>query len=201
MTPPNPKANRANHETSYLAGRVADALNPFTLFTALYALVAFSEANPARSVLFVAAELVAALSVAGYVFALRRTRRVGNFWLSARRERLVPALVLLSAFAALLASLALLGAPQDLFLVTLSMGLASATVAAATLFWKASAHSAVAGHAAAAGLLVLGPLLGLPFALALPAVIWARVASGAHSLSQTLAGAGVGGLLAALLLW
>jgi hypothetical protein len=71
------------------------------------------------------------------------------------------------------------------------MGLAAATVAALTLVWKASAHSAVAGHAAAAGLLVLGPA-GLAFVLALPLVLWARVSSGAHTLPQALVGAAVG---------
>ena len=178
---------------------LADVLNPFSVFTALYALVAFSGASPARAALYVAVELAAASLVALYVFALRRGRRVGDFWLSARSERLVPALFLLSAFAALLVTLALLDAPQTLFYATLSMGLAAATVAALTLFWKASAHAAVAGHAAAAGLLVLGPL-GVVFALVLPVVLWARVAAGAHTLPQALAGAAVGAAFAFLFL-
>lgn len=174
---------------------LTDALNPFFVFTALYTLVAFSEAGVLQATLCVGAELVAAAFVAGYVFLLRRQRRVGDFWISARHQRLVPALVLLSAFVALLGALSLFGAPATLFWTTLSMGLASAAVAATTLVWKASAHSAVAGHAAAAGLLVLGPL-GVVFALVLPAVLWSRVALGAHALSQTLAGAGVGAVFA-----
>jgi hypothetical protein len=147
----------------------------------------------------VAVELAAAAFVAGYVFLLRLRRRVGDFWISGRRQRLVPALVLLGAFVALLAALALLGAPETLFLTTLSMGLASAAVAVTTLVWKASAHSAVAGHAAAAGLLVLGPP-GLLFALTLPAVLWSRVAAGDHTLAQALAGAGIGAIFATALL-
>ncbi len=185
MNPDDPKTGRS------AAIFLADALNPFSVFTALYALVAFSEANPAWAALYVAVELAAASLVAFYVFALRRGRRVGDFWLSARSERLVPALFLLSAFAGLLIALYLLDAPETLFQVTLSMGLAAASVAALTLFWKASAHAAVAGHAAAAGLLVLGPI-GLVFALVLPVVLGARVASGAHTLPQVLAGAAVG---------
>jgi membrane-associated phospholipid phosphatase len=181
------------------ARHLADVLNPFSVFTALYALVAFSEANLARAALYVAVELAAASLVALYVFALRRGRRVGDFWLSARSERLVPALFLLSAFSGLLMALYLLGAPETLFYVTLSMGLAAASVAALTLVWKASAHAAVAGHAAATGLLVLGPI-GLVFALVLPAIVWARVASGAHSPPQVLAGAAVGAAFALLFL-
>jgi hypothetical protein len=176
-----------------------NVLNPFFVFTALYVFVAMSEASAARATLYLAVELAAAAFVAGYVFLLRRRRRVGDFWISGRRQRLVPALVLLGAFGALLAALALLGAPETLFLTTLSMGLASAAVAATTLVWKASAHSAVAGHAAATGLLVLGPP-GLLFALTLPAVLWSRVAAGDHTLAQALAGAGIGAIFATTLL-
>lgn len=191
---------RGDPKTGSGAGRaarfLADALNPFTVFTALYALVAFSEASPTReAALYVAVELAAASLVALYVFVLRRGRRVSAFWLPTRHERLVPALFLLSAFAALLTALALLDAPDTLFYLTLSMGLAAASVAVLTLFWKASAHSAVAGHAAASGLLVLGGV-GLPFVLLLPAVLWARVASGAHTSAQVLAGAGAGAAFA-----
>ena len=172
-----------------------NVLNPFFVFTALYVLVAMSEASAAQATLYVAVELAAAAFVAGYVFLLRRGRRVGDFWLSGRRQRLVPALVLLGAFVALLAALARLGAPGALFLTTLSMGLASVVVAVTTLVWKASAHSTVAGHAAVVGLLVLGPP-GLLFALVLPAVLWSRGAAGEHTPAQALAGAGLGVIFA-----
>ncbi len=165
MDPANPTTEPA----SRLAKRLADILNPFTVFTALYTLVVFSEASPGAATLYLAVELLAAGVVAGFVLVLRRRRRVGDFWISERNQRIVPAVFLLSTFAALLGVLAVLDAPERLFLVTLSMGLASAMVATVTFVWKASAHSAVAGHAAAAALLVLGPALGLLFLLALPA--------------------------------
>lgn len=138
-----------------------------------------------------AVELVSAVAVAGYVLYMRRRSRVGDFWISARAERLLPALFLLAAFAGLLTVLYLLDAPRDLFLLTLSMGLASAAVALITLLWKASAHCTVAGHAAAAGLLLLGPW-GPVFLAVLPLVIWSRIVTGAHTPLQTLAGAAIG---------
>ena len=177
---------------------VTNVLNPFVLFTALYAILAFSRAPAGEAVVYVALDLLAAAVVVGYVLLMRRRKRVGDFWISARAERLVPALVLLTAFVALLLALALLDAPRDLFLLTLSMGLASAAVAAMTLLWKASAHCAVAGHSAVAGLLLLGPV-GLVFLLALPLVVWSRVTLTAHTLSQTLAGTAVGAVAALLL--
>ena len=195
----NPEKPRRRETSPRAARHFTNVLNPFFVFTTLYAFVAISEANVPQAALYVAAELAAAAFVAGYVFLLRRGRRVGDFWLSGRRQRFVPALVLLGAFVALLVALALLGAPGSLFLTTLSMGMASAAVAATTLVWKASAHSAVAGHASVAGLLVLGPP-GLLFALVLPAVLWSRVAAGDHTPAQVLAGAGVGAIFAAALL-
>ena len=173
------------------ARAITNVLNPFFLFTALYALVAFSEADPGSAALYLALELLAAAAVAGYVLVMRRLKRVGDFWISTRAERLVPAIILLTTFVLLLAALALLDAPRNLFLLTLSMGLASAAVAAVTLFWKASAHCAVAGHAAVAGVLLIGPL-GSVFLLALPLVVWSRITLTAHTLTQTLAGTLVG---------
>lgn len=196
MSPEKPRQRASRLRAANL---FTNLLNPFFVFTALYALVAMSEVRAPHAVLYLAVELAAAAFVAGYVFLLRRSKRVGDFWISGRRQRLAPALVLLGAFVALLAALALLGAPGTLFLTTLSMGLASAAVAATTLVWKASAHSAVAGHAAVAGLLVLGPQ-GLLFAPVLPAVLWSRVASGDHTPAQVLVGAGVGAVFAVALL-
>jgi hypothetical protein len=182
-----------------LARALTNALNPFVIFTALFALVAFAEAGAYRGVLYLAVELTAAAAVAGYVLFMRRRSRVGDFWISARAERLTPAVFLLAAFVALLAALVLLDAPHNLYLLTLSMGLASAAVAGITLLWKASAHCTVAGHAAAAGLLLLGPP-GIVFLLMLPLVLWARATIKAHTLSQTLAGAAVGAGFAVLFL-
>jgi len=182
-----------------LALTLTNVLNPFVIFTAIYAFVAVAQAGTTEAFLYTVLELMAAAAVAGHVLLMRRRSRVGDFWISARAERLVPAIFLLAAFVALLGALALLGAPGDLILVTLSMGLASAAVALVTLFFKASAHCTVAGHAAAAGLLLVGPL-GWLFALVLPLVIWARVVPGAHTLLEALTGAAVGVGFAALFL-
>jgi hypothetical protein len=178
---------------------LTDVLNPFAIFTALFFVVALDESPFPRALVYTGVELLAALVVAGYVLFMRRRARVGDFWISARDERLTPAIFLILAFVAMLAILALLDAPTNLFLLTLSMGLASATVAVLTLFFKASAHCTVAGHGGATGLLLLGPP-GTIFLLALPLVIWARVALGAHTVPETLAGAALGAGFAFLFL-
>ncbi len=182
-----------------LARAVTNALNPFVIFTLLFAASAFSEAGLFRGLGHIILELLAASFVAGYVLLMRRRRKVGDFWISTRAERLVPALFLLASFAGLLLALYVFNAPPSLFLITLSMGLASGMVALITLLWKASAHSAVAGHAAVAGLLLLGAS-GLFFLIPLPAVMWARIHLGAHTFFQTLAGASIGAAFALVFL-
>ena len=167
-----------------LAHTLTNVLNPFAIFTALFLAVALAESPVPRALLYTGVELLAAAAVASYVLLMRRRARVGDFWISVRAERLAPAGFLLLAFVALL---------------TLSMGLASAAVALLTLYFKASAHCTVAGHAAAAGLLLLGTP-GIAFLLLLPLVIWSRVALGAHTLPETLAGAAVGIVFAVLFL-
>jgi uncharacterized membrane protein len=160
---------------SHTPARVlTDVLNPFVIFSALFLTVALAESPVPRALLYTGVELLAAVAVAGFVFLMRRRSRVRDFWISARAERLTPAPFLLAAFAALL-----------------SMGLASAAVAFVTLFFKASAHCTVAGHAAAAGIILLGPL-GLVFAFASPLVVWSRVALAAHTMLEALAGAAIG---------
>ncbi len=173
------------------ASRVTDVLNPFVVFTLLFAAIAFTQTSVADAVRYLVVQLSAAGFVAGYVLLLRRSSRVSGFWISNRAERLIPAAVLLFAFAGLLLALYVLGAPEDLFDTTLSMGLAAATVAAITLLWKASAHCAVAGHAALAGPLLLGPA-GLVFSLMLPVILWSRVTLKAHTLAQAIVGSVVG---------
>lgn len=182
-----------------LARTLTNVFNPFVVFTTLYAFVALTEAAVSLALLYTVVELLATAAVAGYVLFMRARSRVGDFWISARAERLTPALFLLTAFLVLLAALTFLDAPEDLLLLTLSMGLASAAITLLTLFWKASAHCTVVGHAAAAGLLLLGPL-GIVFLLTLPLVVWSRVVLGAHTLTETLAAAAVGAGFALLFL-
>ena len=95
-----------------LARVLTDVLNPFAIFTALFFAVALAESQVSRALLYTGVELLAAAAVASYVLLMRRRARVGDFWISARAERLAPAVFLLLAFVALLGALWLLGAPE-----------------------------------------------------------------------------------------
>src|SRR5919199_689900 len=103
---------------------LTNLFNPFFVFTALYAAVAFSESRPPTAAGYLAIELLAAGVMAGYVYLQQRRRKVSDFWISTRAERLIPAIFLLLVSAALLAALVLTNAPENLFRVMLSMVLA-----------------------------------------------------------------------------
>ena len=185
--------------TSRTAKITGQILNPFVIFTALFFWVAASEGGIGRALLYTAVELLAAGAVGGFLLARRRAKKISGFWLSRRQERIVPAVVLISAGVSLFLLLWALGAYAGLLVVTASVFVAAMLVALLTLLWKASAHATVAGHAAACAAILLG-WWGIVFVIALPLVLWARVTEGAHTASQVLVGAAVGAGVAALFL-
>ncbi|MGB3633305.1 MAG: hypothetical protein WA982_04645 [Rubrobacteraceae bacterium] len=173
-------------------------LNPFALFTVLFALVAtVTVASWLGALFYVALQLLAAGAVVAYLLHRTASKKVGDFWLKAKEERRVPALVLLASAVALQVSLVVFGAPAELVALMGSMLGAALLLAVITLWWKASAHAVVAGHAAVWASSVFG-LWGLPFVAAVPLVMWARVAERRHTLAQVLAGAGVGAAAAVI---
>jgi len=185
-------------EASKVARTTGYVLNPFFLFPVLYALVAAAHEPSLPQGLLYGAFLLLAVSVV-VVFIKMRTAsgKAGDFWLMSRRERLLPALVLLAAAVGLCVALVAAGAPGELVLFTGSMLIAAFLAALITLAWKISAHATVAGHAAVWGVALLGAV-GFVFALALPAVVWSRAAERRHTLLQALAGACLGVVVAAL---
>ncbi len=163
------------------------------VFTTLYAAVSVMEStNLFRAALFVGLEVLAA--GIGVLFLIYRRRASGNsgFWIPHRAQRRIAAGLLLVLFTCLTGALTLLDAPGALVQATLSMGLVTLAAAAITIFWKVSAHAAVAGHAAVAAFLLLGLVWGLAFTAVLPAVTLSRVVLGDHTPLQVLAGAALG---------
>ncbi len=185
--------------TTRTAKITGQLLNPFAIFTVLFFWVAASESGFASAALYTVVELFAAGVVVAFLLARKRAKQISGFWLTRRQERLLPAVVLIAAGVSLFLLLWALGAGPELLAVTASVFVAAMVVALLTLLWKASAHATVVGHAAVSALILLG-WWGVIFALLLPAVLWARVAEGAHTAGQVLAGAAVGGAVAALFL-
>ena len=176
-----------------LARAATNLLNPFMVFTALYAAVSVAESDTLfRAAFFVGLEILAA--GIGVLFLIYRRRASGNsgFWIPHRADRRTAAGLLLVLFTCLTGALTLLDAPGALVQATLSIGLVTLAAATVTLFWKVSAHAAVAGHAAVAAFLLLGPVWEFAFTAVLPAVALSRVILGDHTPLQVLVGAALG---------
>lgn len=184
-----------------IAKRLGQVLNPFALFTALFALVAaFTAASWQAAMLYMAMELIAAGSVVASLMHRTAAKTASDFWLKVREERKVPALVLLASATALQIALIVFGAPRELVFLMGSMLGTALVLALVTLVWKASAHSAVAAHAAVWGVAVLG-VGGLAFVVTVPVVMWARVMQNRHTPAQVVAGAAAAATLSAIGVW
>lgn len=145
--------------------------------------------------------LLAALfaSIIPFVYILRgvRRRQLTDHHVGVREQRPLPLLV---GVASVLAGLALLiawGAPRDLAALVAAMAVGLASSLLVTLVWKISVHVAVVSGAVVILVLVFGPAL-LALAPLVALVAWARVEIGDHSPAQTVAGAGLGAAVAAL---
>lgn len=130
-----------------------------------------------------------------------RRGRLGGRHVPDRAERLVPTALAGVSVGVGIAVLTRLGAPRDVVALLASQVAGAVVGLAVTAFWKVSIHTAgIAGTVA-----VLTIRFGWPALAGIPVVAlvaWSRVALGAHTVAQVLAGgllgAAVGGVVFAL---
>jgi hypothetical protein len=119
------------------------------------------------------------------VYTLWRTGRITDVHVAVREQRTIPFLSAIISGAVGVAMLHLVYAPREL--VALGAGFLGngAAMALISLRWKISVHVAVfTASVIALGLVVDRPLLAL--LVLLPAVLWARLYRGKHTLTQAL---------------
>lgn len=177
---------------------VTDVMDPVVPVILATLVVAVHAAGLGRGVelglvaLFFAVGIPYAVLVAGV-----RKGRLGNRYVSQRKQR--PALMgiaLVSVLAALLA-MRLMDAPRGVFALVGAMVAGLAVCLGISLVWKVSIHAAcVAGAVAALATLVHPAFLAFTPLVAL--VGWARVVVKGHTVGQVVAGALVGGVVAAV---
>lgn len=114
-----------------------------------------------------------------------------------RGQRLIPLSVALLSIIACLAVLSAAGAPSELSALVIAMTAGLSITLAVTFFWKVSVHSAVAAGSAVVLALQLDPGWGVLVAGFASAVGWSRWWLREHTLSQVLAGAALGAVVAA----
>jgi membrane-associated phospholipid phosphatase len=143
---------------------------------------------------------VALFFVCGLPFAavlwLVKLGKITDHHVSNRKQR-APVLMMtaVSVFAGLMVLMSL-GAPASVLAMVLAIVGGIVVLAAVSLFWKMSGHASAIACSAVIGAQMLGPA-GLLLLLVIPVVGWSRVALGAHSLSQVVAGSLFGGIVMA----
>lgn len=184
-----------------LARIITEALQPPVTVALLLLLSPAMEPGFPGTVWFgaVAVLFVCVLPLAAVVL-LVRLGKVTDHHVSDRRQR---APVLAMSVVSLLAGLAVLlaiNAPYSVIVVVLAIVGGVVVLAVISLFWKISGHAGAIALTAVISVLILG-VQWLPLLLLVPAVGWSRVVLRAHTVSQVVAGALVGGGVTAGLWW
>lgn len=145
--------------------------------------------------------LLAALFCGGIPFAIIMLGVKRGRWtdkhVRVRRQRAVPLLATMASVLVGIALLVALGAPRELFALVVAMLVGLLITMIVTVWWKVSVHTAVASGVVVILLLAFGPQMA-PLLLGVAAVGWSRVALRDHMPAQTVVGALLGGLAAAV---
>lgn len=134
------------------------------------------------------------------VLLLVRLGKVTDHHVSDRRQR---APVLALAVVSLLAGLGLLAAihaPRSVIVMVLAIVSGVVVLAVISLFWKISGHAGAIALSTAIAVIMLGAPW-IPLLLLIPAVGWSRVVLRAHTVTQVVVGALVGGGVTTGLWW
>lgn len=142
------------------------------------------------------AALFAVVVPYGFLLHGIRRGRYSDRHVRIRQQRTVPLLIAGCGVVTALALITLLGAPRQLVALVLAMLAGQFVTLTITLAWKVSVHTGVAAGVAVVLTSVFGPSLSL-FWLAVALVAWARVRMHDHTPAQVVAGAVMGGSIAA----
>lgn len=162
---------------SVLADAVSTVFDPLLLVgVLLLAVGAASHPSPWIGAAWALAAIAGcALAPEAVLRLLVRTGRVRDRQLVMREQRHTPMLVAAGCVVLTLAALMLLGAPDRLVALVVTILAGLCVMALVTRWWKASVHAAVAATCATVTALVFGPVSLLGTLPVVAAVGWARV--------------------------
>ncbi|TPN20602.1 phosphatase PAP2 family protein [Mesorhizobium sp. B2-3-3] len=181
-----------------LARIVTDALAPAYLVIAILLIIGW---HSTRSLEGLAWGLLAALFCGGIPFAIILFGVKRGSWtdkhVKVRSQRAVPlTATMVSVLVGILIQV-VFDAPREIFALVIAMLVGLAATMAVTVWWKVSVHTAVAGGVATILTLAFGPPLAA-LALVVAAIGWSRVQLRDHTVAQTIVGALLGGVAAAV---
>lgn len=190
--------NVASRDPSTLVARViTETLAPAVLAAAMPVITAVQAAEPLwRGLAWgLLTALFSAVIPFGAVVLWVRRGRLTDHHLGVRQQRRAPLLLGLASVLFGLLLLTLLGAPEELRLVVITMLAVLLGVTVVNGFWKLSAHAAVAAGSAVILILAFGVMAAGSVPL-VALVGWSRVRLRDHTPGQVVAGTVVGALLA-----
>lgn len=183
---------------SRTARLITDTLAPANLVIAILLIIGWHSTS---SVTGIGWGLLAALFCGGIPFAVIMLGVKRGHWtdkhVRVREQRTVPLLATMASVLIGISLLVALRAPREVFALVVAMLVGLITTMIVTIWWKVSVHTAVAGGVVVILLLAYGGQMA-PLVLGIAAIGWSRVALRDHTPAQTVAGALLGGLAAAV---
>lgn len=181
-----------------LARTVTDTLAPAYLVIAILLIIGWHSTGSLEGLAW---GLLAALFCGGIPFAIILFGVKRGSWtdkhVKVRSQRAVPlAATMVSVLVGILIQV-VFDAPRELFALVIAMLVGLAATMVVTVWWKVSVHTAVAGGVATILTLAFGPPLAA-LALVVAAIGWSRVQLRDHTVAQTIVGALLGGVAAAV---
>ncbi|MER5218111.1 phosphatase PAP2 family protein [Streptomyces sp. NPDC002838] len=177
---------------------ITDTLAPANLVIAILLIIGWHSTS---SVTGIGWGLLAALFCGGIPFAVIMLGVKRGHWtdkhVRVREQRAVPLLATMASVLIGISLLVALQAPREVFALVVAMLVGLITTMIVTIWWKVSVHTAVAGGVVVILLLAYGAHVA-PLVLGVTAVGWSRVVLRDHTPAQTVVGALLGGLAAAV---
>ncbi|KUO22155.1 hypothetical protein [Streptomyces dysideae] len=183
---------------SRTARLITDTLAPANLVIAILLIIGWHSTS---SVTGLGWGMLAALFCGGIPFAVIMLGVKRGHWtdkhVRVREQRAVPLLATMASVLIGISLLVVLQAPREVFALVVAMLVGLITTMMVTVWWKVSVHTAVAGGVVVILLLAYGASMA-PLVLGIAAIGWSRVALRDHTAAQTVVGALLGGLAAAV---
>lgn len=184
--------------SSRTARLITDTLAPANLVIAILLIIGW---HSTHSLTGLGWGLLAALFCGGIPFAIivlgvRRGKWTDKH-IRRRQQRAIPLLATLASVLTGLALLVTLDGPREVFALVLAMLAGLTATMIVTMWWKVSVHTAVASGVAVVMMIAYG-LQMAPLLLGVGVIGWSRVALRDHTPAQTIVGALLGGLAAAV---
>ena len=188
-----PKQTAVNYQ---IARIISIIINPFIIAPLCFGLILFSEtgSNYKTWIYFIISMITVVIIPLIYIYTMKKKGQTSSMDIPERAKRIKPFLFNSGLFLIGLIVIILFGAPKPIVALMTVYTINTLLAAVITKYWKISIHGMCAGGPIA----VLGYLISSSYylwILALPLLVYSRVALKAHTVMQVIAGFSLGFIL------